>query len=400
MTRHTRTWRAGTVAVAAGSLVATSVAAASRRAPPRRRPAATPAATTRTASCSSASASTASSSTWRRCRPSPTPTAAPAPTRHPGLPGQRRLRRRDARGRRLDRRGRARSPTPAPTPRSSSSRPVAADFTRGYVTGTGEGDVTGAVVRVDLSCSADPAGSTSGCEAADFAGFTSAADDIVAAPARRLHVRHQGHQRPGRRRRGRRHLQHGDTPGNRGGPANVTLGRSTFDHPGRRRLLRRRAVPGPGRARPRARGRLRRARVVQRHRRARRPHRRQRRHGRRRTWTPSPPAPASTTTAPARPRCSSSPSRWPSPARRTPSASPGGARRSSASSAPPQWVAQRTPEELDEIALYLNFDMIGSPNYYFGIYDANESSFVAPVAVPDGSDGHRDDVRVVLHAAR
>jgi Zn-dependent M28 family amino/carboxypeptidase len=50
-----------------------------------------------------------------------------------------------------------------------------------------------------------------------------------------------------------------------------------------------------------------------------------------------------------------------------------------------EWVEQRTPEELDEIALYLNFDMIGSPNYYFGVYDANESSFVAPVAVPDGS---------------
>ncbi|MGA8045067.1 MAG: M20/M25/M40 family metallo-hydrolase [Dermatophilaceae bacterium] len=50
-----------------------------------------------------------------------------------------------------------------------------------------------------------------------------------------------------------------------------------------------------------------------------------------------------------------------------------------------EWVGQRTPEELDEIALRLNFDMIGSPNYYFGVYDANESSFVAPVAVPDGS---------------
>ena len=50
-----------------------------------------------------------------------------------------------------------------------------------------------------------------------------------------------------------------------------------------------------------------------------------------------------------------------------------------------EWVEQRTPAELDEIALYLNFDMIGSPNYYFGVYDANESSFEAPVAVPDGS---------------
>ncbi|WP_322919207.1 M28 family peptidase [Nocardioides renjunii] len=50
------------------------------------------------------------------------------------------------------------------------------------------------------------------------------------------------------------------------------------------------------------------------------------------------------------------------------------------------WVGQRTQAEKDEIALYLNFDMIGSPNYYFGIYDANESSFVAPVPVPEGSE--------------
>jgi Zn-dependent M28 family amino/carboxypeptidase len=50
-----------------------------------------------------------------------------------------------------------------------------------------------------------------------------------------------------------------------------------------------------------------------------------------------------------------------------------------------EWVAQRTEAELAEIALYLNFDMIGSPNYYFGVYDANESSFAAPVVVPPGS---------------
>jgi Zn-dependent M28 family amino/carboxypeptidase len=50
-----------------------------------------------------------------------------------------------------------------------------------------------------------------------------------------------------------------------------------------------------------------------------------------------------------------------------------------------EWVGQRSQAELDEIALYLNFDMIGSPNYYFGVYDANESSFEAPVAVPTGS---------------
>ncbi len=53
-----------------------------------------------------------------------------------------------------------------------------------------------------------------------------------------------------------------------------------------------------------------------------------------------------------------------------------------------QWVAQRTPQELDDIALYLNFDMIGSPNYYFGVYDADESSFPAPtdVTIPAGSE--------------
>jgi Zn-dependent M28 family amino/carboxypeptidase len=41
--------------------------------------------------------------------------------------------------------------------------------------------------------------------------------------------------------------------------------------------------------------------------------------------------------------------------------------------------------ELGRIALYLNFDMIGSPNYIFMTQDADQSSFVAPVAVPDGS---------------
>ncbi len=43
--------------------------------------------------------------------------------------------------------------------------------------------------------------------------------------------------------------------------------------------------------------------------------------------------------------------------------------------------------ELDRIALYLNFDMIGSPNYIFMTYDGDESGFPAPVGVPipDGS---------------
>ncbi|WP_114908110.1 M20/M25/M40 family metallo-hydrolase [Ornithinimicrobium murale] len=52
-----------------------------------------------------------------------------------------------------------------------------------------------------------------------------------------------------------------------------------------------------------------------------------------------------------------------------------------------EWVADQSQEELDRIALYLNFDMIGSPNYFLGVYDANESTFPAPagVPIPDGS---------------
>ena len=41
----------------------------------------------------------------------------------------------------------------------------------------------------------------------------------------------------------------------------------------------------------------------------------------------------------------------------------------------------------DRIALYLNFDMVGSPNYIFMTQDADQSSFTPPVGVnvPDGS---------------
>ena len=46
------------------------------------------------------------------------------------------------------------------------------------------------------------------------------------------------------------------------------------------------------------------------------------------------------------------------------------------------WVAQQSPEELERIAMYLNFDMVGSPNYIFMVYDADESSFPAPAGVP------------------
>jgi Zn-dependent M28 family amino/carboxypeptidase len=41
--------------------------------------------------------------------------------------------------------------------------------------------------------------------------------------------------------------------------------------------------------------------------------------------------------------------------------------------------------EKDRIALYLNFDMIGSPNYIQMVYDSDQSGFEAPVPVPPGS---------------
>ena len=49
------------------------------------------------------------------------------------------------------------------------------------------------------------------------------------------------------------------------------------------------------------------------------------------------------------------------------------------------YVESLDETELARIALYLNFDMVGSPNYIFMVYDGDESGFVAPVPVPDGS---------------
>ncbi|MHA7133927.1 M20/M25/M40 family metallo-hydrolase [Oerskovia turbata] len=48
------------------------------------------------------------------------------------------------------------------------------------------------------------------------------------------------------------------------------------------------------------------------------------------------------------------------------------------------------PAALDQIATYLNFDMVGSPNYVIGVYDADESTHPAPVPVPPGSPETED----------
>ncbi|MFW2334099.1 M20/M25/M40 family metallo-hydrolase [Ilumatobacter sp.] len=48
------------------------------------------------------------------------------------------------------------------------------------------------------------------------------------------------------------------------------------------------------------------------------------------------------------------------------------------------------PEEIARISSYINFDMIASPNFIYGVYDADQSTFPAPVPVPPGSDALED----------
>ncbi|MBM7805907.1 Zn-dependent M28 family amino/carboxypeptidase [Geodermatophilus bullaregiensis] len=56
------------------------------------------------------------------------------------------------------------------------------------------------------------------------------------------------------------------------------------------------------------------------------------------------------------------------------------------------YVAGLSQEERDRIALYTNYDMVGSPNYVFMVYDADESTFPAPegVTIPEGSEAVED----------
>jgi aminopeptidase Y len=53
------------------------------------------------------------------------------------------------------------------------------------------------------------------------------------------------------------------------------------------------------------------------------------------------------------------------------------------------YVDALTPEEREKITLYLNFDMIGSPNYTFGIYDGDGDAF--GTAGPEGSAQIEED---------
>lgn len=54
------------------------------------------------------------------------------------------------------------------------------------------------------------------------------------------------------------------------------------------------------------------------------------------------------------------------------------------------YVEGLSERERDRIALYQNYDMIGSPNPVQQIYDADQSTFPAPVAVPVGSEAIED----------
>ncbi|HEX6151356.1 M28 family peptidase [Nocardioides sp.] len=54
------------------------------------------------------------------------------------------------------------------------------------------------------------------------------------------------------------------------------------------------------------------------------------------------------------------------------------------------YVSELTEAEIDDIALYLNFDMIGSPNYTFGVYDGDDSAAEGSGPGPAGSAAIED----------
>ena len=64
------------------------------------------------------------------------------------------------------------------------------------------------------------------------------------------------------------------------------------------------------------------------------------------------------------------------------------------------YVENLTEEEAEDIALYLNFDMVASPNYMFGIYDGdNSGGTAAPGFIPAGS-AQIEDVFEQFYASR
>ena len=64
-----------------------------------------------------------------------------------------------------------------------------------------------------------------------------------------------------------------------------------------------------------------------------------------------------------------------------------------------EYVEGLSEEELGDIALYLNFDMIGSPNHVFFVYDGDDSDAVGEGPGPDGS-AHIEQTFESFYAAR
>jgi Zn-dependent M28 family amino/carboxypeptidase len=64
------------------------------------------------------------------------------------------------------------------------------------------------------------------------------------------------------------------------------------------------------------------------------------------------------------------------------------------------YVGELTQAQADDIALYLNFDMVASPNYMFGVYDGDNSGGTAPAGfIPPGS-AEIEDVFEAFYASR
>ncbi|BDZ65413.1 M28 family peptidase [Agromyces mangrovi Wang et al. 2018] len=64
------------------------------------------------------------------------------------------------------------------------------------------------------------------------------------------------------------------------------------------------------------------------------------------------------------------------------------------------YVENLSDEEIEDIGLYLNFDMIGSPNYMFGVYDGDNSGGTAPEGfIPPGS-AEIEDVFEMFYESR
>ena len=290
--------------------------------------------------------------------------------------------------------------------------PVEADYETGVFTGSGSGDVEGNVNPIDINLDKGPtAVSTSGCEAADFAGFDWSGDERHRArPARHVLLRHEGVLRRAGRRRSGDHLQPGQHAERE---ALIVADATSVDPPipGPRDRSRT-ASPWSARASPTA------------------------------SPCPQPGSTAFVKVLPAETRTDYNVIAE-LPGKNEDNVVMAGAHLDSVIEGPgindngsgsaalletalmmanlnPQntlrfawWAGEEqglvgsadyvdglSQAERDRIALYMNYDMVGSPNYIFMVYDADESTFEAPVCRPGGVDGDRGPLRVVLHRDR